>query len=259
MSVPSDRAVLLCGHGSRDAATLAEFETFRSALAARLAPLPVAACYLEFAAPDIGDGLQQLYRQGARRILALPVMLYAANHVKRDIPRALDQFARQYPGLSVAFGRELALHPKLIAAAADRIAAAEAKAPRAIARRDSLLLVIGRGTSDPEANGQAVELARALGETMGFGQAAAGYAGSAAPNVTAALEDAAGHGCARIVVFPYFLFTGVLVKRVHGAMAEVAARHREIDFIAADHLQNHPLVIEALAERLGEIDQAAVR
>lgn len=258
LSVRSDRAVLLCGHGSRDDDTIAEFELLRAALAARRAPQPVLASYLEFAAPDIREGLRRLYEQGARRILALPVMLYAARHVKRDIPRELDRFAREHPDLSVGFGRELARHPKLIAAAAERIAAAERRNARPTLRSDSLLLVIGRGTNDAAANGQVAELASTLGETMGFGQAAAGYAGAAEPNVTAALEAAAERGCARVLLFPYFLFTGVLVKRVHGAMAEVAARHPRIDFIAADHLKHHPLVIEALAERLAEIEQAAI-
>ena len=245
--------MLLCGHGSRDAETLAEFDSFRAAVAARLAPQPVLSSYLEFAAPDIRAGLDQLYAQGARHILALPVMLYAAGHVKRDIPRELDHFAQAHPDVSVGFGRELGLHDKLIAAAADLIVTAERQTARPTLRGDSLLLVIGRGTNDAKANSQVAELARRLGEDMGFGQAAAGFAGSAAPNVAAALEAAAERGCARVVLFPFFLFTGVLVKRVQAALAETAARYPRIDFIAAEHLKHHPLVIEALAERLGEI------
>ena len=244
---------MLCGHGSRDGATLAEFELLRAALAARLTPQAVLSSYLEFAAPDIGDGLRQLYQQGARRIHALPVMLYAAGHVKRDIPRELENFAKEHPDLSVAFGRELARHPKLIAAATERIAAAERQIARPTLRSDSLLLVIGRGTKDAAANGQVAELAHRLGEAMGFGAAAAGYAGSAEPNVTTALQDAAERGCSRVLLFPYFLFTGVLVKRVLTAMAEIAARHPRLEFITAEHLKDHPLVVEALIERLAEI------
>ena len=253
MNIPSDRAVLLCGHGSRDGETLAEFDQFRAALAARLAPQKVLSSYLEFAAPDIHAGLDQLYGQGARRIQALPVMLYAASHVKRDIPRELELFAQAHSDVSVAFGRELGLHDKLIAAATERIAVAERQTARAVLRGDSLLLVIGRGTKEAKANGEVSELARRLAEEMGFGQSAAGFAGSAAPNVAAALEAAAEQGCARVVLFPYFLFTGVLVKRVLAAMAEIAARHPRIEFIAAEHLKDHPLVIEALVERLGEL------
>ena len=245
---------MLCGHGSRDGDTIAEFELLRAALAARLAPQAVLSSYLEFAAPDIGAGLRQLYAQGARRILALPLMLYAASHVKRDIPRELELFKRAHPDVTVAFGRELARHDKLIAACADRIAMAERLTARATTRGDSLLLVIGRGTKEAAANSQVAELAYQLGECMGFGQTATGFAGSAEPNVATALQDAAERGCDRVLLFPYFLFTGVLVKRVHQAMAETAARFPRIEFIAAEYLKHHPLVIEALAERLAEIE-----
>jgi sirohydrochlorin cobaltochelatase len=250
----TEHAVLLCGHGSRDSEGVAEFEAFRAAAAARLAPVPVIGSYLEFATPNIHDGLQQLYDQGARRIHALPVMLFAAGHVKNDIPWELNSFAKAHGDASVDFGRELALDPKLIAAAADRITAAEAKSPRTIARADSLLLVVGRGTNDPDANGNVAKLARMLGEGLGFGWAAAGYSGVTEPNVASALARAAKMGFARIIVFPYFLFTGVLVKRVYAAMAEAASHHTEIEFIAADYLKHHPQVIEALVDRLAEID-----
>lgn len=252
---PSDHAVLLCGHGSRDAEGVAEFEAFRAATAARLAPLPVVGSYLEFAAPNIRDGLQQLYDRGARRIHALPVMLFAAGHVKNDIPWELNSFAKDHADVTVDFGRELALDPKLIAAAADRIAAAETNSARMVARADTLLLVVGRGTNDPDANGNVAKLARMLGEGLGFGWSAAGYSGVTEPSTANALERAARLGFTRILVFPYFLFNGVLVKRVYAAMAEAAARHPETEFIAADYLKHHPQVIEAMVDRLAEIDQ----
>jgi sirohydrochlorin cobaltochelatase len=254
LNVKTDHAVLLCGHGSRDGEGVAEFEAFRAAAAERLKPVPVVGSYLEFAAPNIRGGLQQLYDAGARRIHALPVMLFAAGHVKNDIPWELNSFAKEHADASVEFGRELALDPKLIAAAADRIQTAEARSPHTVARSDSLLLVVGRGTNDPDANGNVAKLARMLGEGLGFGWAAAGYSGVTEPKVAAALERAARLGFARITVFPYFLFTGVLVKRVYAAMAEAAARHPEIEFLAADYLKHHPMVIEALVDRLAEID-----
>jgi sirohydrochlorin cobaltochelatase len=207
-----------------------------------------------FAAPNIRGGLQQLYDAGARRIHALPVMLFAAGHVKNDIPWELNSFAQEHADVSVEFGRELALDPKQNAGAADRIQAAETQSPRIVARGDSLLLVVGRGTNDPDANGNVAKLARMLGEGLGFGWAAAGYSGVTEPNVASALARAAKMGFARIIVFPYFLFTGVLVKRVYAAMAEAASHHTEIEFIAADYLKHHPQVIEALVDRLAEID-----
>ena len=58
---------------------------------------------------------------------------------------------------------------------------------------------------------------------MGFGWAETAYSGVAHPRVDAALDRAARLGFRRIVVFPYFLFTGVLVKRIYAETDEVAA------------------------------------
>jgi sirohydrochlorin cobaltochelatase len=247
-----DTAVLLCAHGSRDTEGVDEFETFAKAVAARLSPTPVTHGYLEFAAPNIGDGLEKLYATGARKIVALPIMLFAAGHVKNDIPSELNSFAALHDDLAVEFGRELALEPKLIAASGARIAEAEAKSPQAISRADSLLLVVGRGTNDPDANGNIAKLARMLWEGLGYGWAEVAYSGVTEPKVGAALDRAAKLGFKRIVVFPYFLFTGVLVKRVYAAADEAQARHPGIEILKADYLKDHPLVIDTLIERLDE-------
>ncbi len=247
-------AVLLCGHGSRDGEGVAEFETFRQAVTRRLAPMPVERGYLEFASPNIGSSLDALYDQGARKIIALPIMLFAAGHVKNDIPSELNSFAAIRPDVAVEFGRELALEPKLIAAAAARITEAEEMSARGIARADSLLLVVGRGTNDPDANGNISKLARMLWEGLGYGWAEVAFSGVTEPKVGAALDRAARLGFKRIVVFPYFLFTGVLVKRVYAAADEAALRHPEIEILKADYLKDHPLVIETIVERMGETD-----
>jgi sirohydrochlorin cobaltochelatase len=56
-----------------------------------------------------------------------------------------------------------------------------------------------------------------------------------------------------VIVFPYFLFTGVLVKRIYDHTDQVAAAHPEIEFIKAPYLNDHPLVLDAFAERVEEI------
>ena len=67
------------------------------------------------------------------------------------------------------------------------------------------------------------------------------------------LARAARLGFRRIIVFPYFLFTGVLVKRIYQQTDEVAALHPQIEFIKADYLNDHPLVLDAFVERVAEI------
>lgn len=244
----SETAILLCGHGSRDPETAAEFERTAGALRGRMSPHGFATGYLEFARPTIQQGLAQLAAAGARRILAIPAMLFAAGHVKNDLPREIKSFIAGNPSVEVRLGRDLSIDEKLLTASADRIAAA-APAPR----DDALLVVVGRGTSNPEVNAKVATIARVLRERMGFAAAECAFSGVAHPRVDAALESAARRGFRRIVVFPYFLFTGVLVKRVYAHAGAVAACFPEIEFIKAGHLCDHPLVVDALAERVSEL------
>jgi len=247
-----ETAVLLCGHGSRDPDAIGEFEIAATALRRRLAPQDFATGYLEFARPTIQQGLADLVSRGARRILAVPGMLFAASHVKNDLPWEMNSFMAANPGIEVRLGRDLAIDPKLLAAAAERIAAA---APED--RQDAVLVVVGRGTNDPDANSNIAKITRMLWEGMGFGWAETAYSGVAHPRVDAALDRAARLGFRRIVVFPYFLFTGVLVKRIYAQTDDAAARFPTIEFVKASYLRDHPLVIDAFLERATEIEGGA--
>ncbi|HJU20461.1 MAG TPA: sirohydrochlorin chelatase [Stellaceae bacterium] len=246
----NETAVLLCGHGSRDPEAIGEFESLAAALRPRLGAFDFASGYLEFARPTIGDALAQLARRGARQILAVPGMLFAASHVKNDLPWEVNIFAAENRHIEIRFGRDLAIDPRLLKAAASRIAAAgEEGVPRA----DTILVVVGRGTNDPDANSNIAKLARLLWEGMGFGWAEAAFSGVAHPRVDAALARAARLGFRRIVVFPYFLFTGVLVKRIYRETDAAARRFPDIAFAKAPYLRDHPEVLEAFRERIVEL------
>jgi sirohydrochlorin cobaltochelatase len=246
-------AVMICGHGSRDRDAVAECARAAAGLTARLPEHDVAFGYLEFARPSIREGLAALAARGAQHILVLPAMLSAASHVRRDLPREVERFAVDFPRIEVRFGRQLSTEPKLLEAAVARIADCERHGTADVPRRESLLLVIGRGTRDAEANANVGKLARLLADNMEFGRVERGYGGTAEPLTEPALRHAATLGFKRIVVFPYFLFTGVLVKRVYAASDRVAADRPAIEIIKAPYLGDHPLVLDCLADRVAEL------
>src|SRR5690606_893706 len=152
---------------------------------------------------------------GVDRILAVPGMLFAAGHAKNDIPSVLNSYSALHHGFPIAYGRELGIDLRLIRAAGDRIATATAAAGPELSRHETLLMGVGRGASDPDANSNVAKVMRLLWEGMGFGWGEVAYSGVTFPLVGPALDHAARLGYRRIVVFPYFLFTGVLVKRIY--------------------------------------------
>jgi sirohydrochlorin cobaltochelatase len=60
-------------------------------------------------------------------------------------------------------------------------------------------------------------------------------------------------GFKRIVVFPYFLFSGVLVSRIRQHTERVATDHPDVRFIQASYLGDQAQVIETFVERVHEV------
>ena len=245
--------VMVCGHGSRNEDAVREFATVAEGLRGRLPEYPVDYGYLEFATPIIRTGLDNLRDQGVDRVLAVPGMLFAAGHAKNDIPSVLNAYAARQDGLTVEYGRELGVDLKMTRAAGDRIREVLDAAGGDVPLHETLLMVVGRGASDPDANSNVAKVMRMLWEGMGFGWGETCYSGVTFPLVEPGLEHAARLGYRRIVVFPYFLFTGVLVNRIYDYTDAVAARHPDIEFIKAPYLNNHPLVIDTFVDRVREI------
>ena len=246
--------VMLCGHGSRSSAAVSEFASLASKLPRYLPDWPVEHGFLEFANPVIRDGLDNLRTSGCNRILAVPGLLFAAMHAKNDIPSVLNTYAAQH-GLKVEYGRELGVDAKLISAAAERIAAAEDAANEhvEVSRAETCLVVVGRGSSDPDANSNVSKIARMLWEGLGFGWCETAYSGITFPLVKPCLENISLMPFRRIIVFPYFLFSGILVDRIYGFTDMVASQCKTIQFVKAGYLNDHPGVLGAFAERATEI------
>jgi sirohydrochlorin ferrochelatase len=244
-------ATLIVGHGSQDPAGIQQFLQL-VALFQQHDPAQIVECgFLEFARPTIQQGLDRCVERGAQSIVVLPGVLMAAGHAKNDIPSEVQAARRRHSGIVIHQGRHFHLHPKILQLCAMKIEAAENQAAP-LERKDTLLLVVGRGSSDPDANSDVHKLARLLWEGMGFGWASACYIGITMPRLPEALACCQRLGFARILVFPFFLFTGRLEKRIGQLTAEFAAEHPESEFLVADYLDAHPLLIQVLLDRTQE-------
>ncbi|NRA86425.1 MAG: sirohydrochlorin chelatase [Rhizobiales bacterium] len=252
LAEPQKTGIMICGHGSRDLGAVAEFSKLSKAIAKYLPNIPVDYGYLEFATPIIKTGLKNLQDQGVTRVLAIPGMLFAAGHAKNDIPSVLNTYAKQHD-LHIDYGRDLSIDTKMIRAASDRVNEAIAQAGDQISNQDTLLMVIGRGASAPDANSNVQKVMRLLLEGIGLGWGETGYSGVTFPLVQPALEHAVKLGYKRIITFPYFLFTGILVDRIYAYHDKVAAQYPDIEFVKASYLNDHSLVIETFLNRVLEI------
>jgi sirohydrochlorin cobaltochelatase len=245
------RALLIAGHGSRDPDGIAEFLELARQYRAFRPDVPTEIAFLEFARPTIQEGVDRLVQQGADQVIVLPGVLMAAGHAKNDMASEVRRARERYPRVEFLMGRALEVEPRLLQLC--RVRYQEALAGHA--ERDpneTLLLLVGRGSSDPDANANIAKVARFLQEGYPTGWAAWAYTGVTTPLLADALAVCARTGFRRVVVQPYFLFTGVLLKRIYAQVEEHQRLRAEVEFVATPHLQVHRLLLETFAERADE-------
>lgn len=263
MTVPAHATTLLIGHGTRDAEGAQEALAFAARVADHLAERrgpgwPVVPCFLELSDPPILPTIARCIEDGAREIVALPLMLFGATHVKSDIPAALAVARARHPSLALRYGAPLGVQPELLEVVDERIAAVESTAPP-ISRDETAILLVERGSSDPDANARVYQLGRMIWEGRGFGWVEPCFIGITRPSLEEGIARCLTLGARRVLVLPYFLFTGVLVRRINRIVAEVAARHPSVDFRVAAHLGCHPRLLDLVVRRVEEAHGGAVR
>ena len=246
--------LLVVGHGTRDPAGVAQFQALVARVRGRAQGLPVAGGLIELAPPPVSDAVAELTAAGHRRLAAVPLVLVAAGHAKGDIPASLARERERHPGLSYAYGRPLGPHPALLALLQERLDAVLAPEERA----GTAVLLVGRGSSDPDANAEVHKVARLLEEGQLGGSVLTvetAFVSLAAPGVPAGLERCRRLGAERVVVLPYFLFAGVLPDRITDQARAWAGGQPGLDVRRADLIGDcdglADLVLERYAEALG--------
>ncbi|GAA2191399.1 uroporphyrinogen-III C-methyltransferase [Micromonospora lupini] len=258
--------LVIVGHGTRSAAGVDQFAALVERVRRRGDIGDVEGGFIELSRPPLTDAVGALVARGHRALVALPLVLTAAGHGKGDIPAAMAREQERHPGLTYRYGRPLGPHPLLHDALAERIDAALADAapsdaspaetsPAGVDRAGTWVALIGRGSTDPDANAEVAKVARLLWEGRGYAGVEPGFISLASPSVPEVLDRLRRLGARRIVVAPYFLFAGVLPDRIVAQSAEFAAAHPDLDVRVAEVIGDcdalADLVLERHAEALG--------
>jgi sirohydrochlorin ferrochelatase/(2Fe-2S) ferredoxin len=243
------RIVLVVGHGSREAAANDEFEQLVARYQARRPELELRHGYIELARPSLAEALESV-PQSAAGVTLLPLFLFAAGHVKNDIPLALAAARRHRPEMAFNSTRALGVHAELVELLLER--AAKAMPIDDENAKRTAVIVVGRGSSDPDANGDFCKLARLVGEARPFGWVLPAFVGITRPRFAETLELAARSRPERLLVLPYFLFGGRLLRQIEEQAAAFAARYAWIQTGVAGGLGVHERLMRVMDERIAE-------
>jgi sirohydrochlorin ferrochelatase/(2Fe-2S) ferredoxin len=238
--------VLIVGHGSREPDANAELEAMVAAFRATRPELDVAHGYVELATPALGPALRALADR-VDHVIALPLFLFMAGHAKNDLPLALAEVRRERPDVRFTAARALGVHPSLVELAFER---ARPALERAKQPAKTCVIVVGRGASDPDANGDFCKVVRLFAEGRGLGWVMPCFIGITEPRFEAAADLVARARPERIVVVPYFLFAGRLIDKLRTQVAGFAARYPWIPIELAPHLGNDDRLFALIDERV---------
>ena len=242
------QALLLVGHGSGEAEGNAQFRELAERLRAAGGERPVEHCFIELAQPGIDAGIDACVRRGADQVAVLPITLFAANHAKVEVPEYLDAARSRHPGVSFHYGRPFGIDPLMIGILRDRFAEVEA-AHGPFDRASTAVILVGRGSSDADANSDLAKVGRIFLEREQVALVDICYTGVTRPDLPTVMRRLARLGTERVVVLPYFLFTGVLVRRIEGWVRAMQAEFEAVPIHLGNYFGSHPDLVKLILAR----------
>ncbi|RDE33719.1 sirohydrochlorin chelatase [Parageobacillus thermoglucosidasius] len=240
------QAILYVCHGSRVAKARAEATAFVERCKAKIDVPIQELCFIELAVPDIATGIDICVQKGATRIIVLPILLLSAGHAKHDIPEAIRQAARRHPHVDIVLGKPFGVHQTMIDIVADRI-----KEQTVPLDHESMVLLIGRGSSDPDTKRDMAAIARLLQENINVPRVDTCFLAAARPTLEDGLYEASRSSYQKIFVVPYLLFTGILMKTIEKKLRSLSSTNKQ--WILCNYLGYHPLLETIVKEKANRL------
>ena len=246
---PMKKAVLFVGHGSRLEAGNEEVRQFVEQMKTYIDPaLLVETCFLEFAAPNIEDGIQLCIEKGADEVHVIPIILLHAGHSKLHIPAEIEHAREHFPDVRFTYGQTIGIHEEIFEILKSRLSEVGFNPDEK--HEDTAILLIARGGSDPYANGDFYKITRLLWEKLDVPIVESAFMGVTTPTVEQGIERCIRLGAKKIVMLPYFLFTGVLMERMAKMVEQFTEQYEDVDFLLANYFGYHPNLKKVLLERM---------
>lgn len=244
-------AILFVGHGSKDPEGNDQVRQFIHNIKGSLdESLLVETCFLEFELPTIYQGIDTCVEKGAERIVIIPIMLLPAGHSKIHIPAAIDAAKQKYPNVNITYGRPIGIHEDNITILTTRLSeiGEDVENPS----DDTAVILLGRGGSDPDGNSDLYKMSRLFWEKTNYALVEPAFMGVTGPRLAEGIDRCIKLGTRKVVILPYFLFTGILIKRLEKMIGQFQEKYPEVEFKLASYFGFHPKLETILIERVEE-------
>ncbi|MFD0768220.1 sirohydrochlorin chelatase [Bacillus sp. CGMCC 1.60114] len=231
------KGIVYIGHGSRLQEGNKQFIHFVQSVIKERSKGIQKIGFLELTTPTVQDAITEAILDGATEVLLVPVLLFAAAHYKRDVPFEIDQLKKRYPHITFSVVPPFSTHPLMIELVIKRIR-------QAMPIQDSEILLVGRGSSDPQPIHELQQIGATVERKIGM-PVSCSFLTKGAPSFTEELNRIAA-AAQHVYVMPYLLFTGLLLRKIE------RHAHTYTNVTTCNCLQFDPYMKSALLKRMEE-------
>ncbi|WP_168188731.1 sirohydrochlorin chelatase [Thermoflavimicrobium daqui] len=242
-------AVLFIGHGSRVSKANKELLLFTKKVALQLDAPIIETCFLEWVSPNIPQGIDRCVRRGAKRIRLLPIMLFAAGHAKVDIPQAIAKAHQKYPHIQFDYGQPIGSDKGMLPILMNQLYLVQP-----YPSKQTAVLIVGRGSSDLDANSELYKIARMFWEKSAVQWVEVAYYGVTYPSFEEGIERCITLGAKEVIILPYLLFTGVIMRRMKEKLEIQKKKVPSISLQMCHYLGADDLLVDVFSNRLNQME-----
>lgn len=241
-------AIIYIGHGSRVAEGNEQFTQFIEKVKKRISTPIQEIAFLEKAEPTLLDAVDRCAKQGATIVTVVPVFLFAAGHVKIDLPEQLNKVNKIYPHITFSCTEPISPERSMVDILLERLVESRYPIHDNTALDDTTILIVGRGSSDISQKKDFLKIRAALEEKCSVQAVDYCFLAASDPSFIDGLKIALSRPARNVYVIPYLLFTGVLMHRMKKMIAEISANTNK-NIVLTNSLGYHPKLVDIIVSR----------
>lgn len=246
-------SLLFMGHGSRDSEAVDECmsmaEDVEKEIGQQFTP-----GFLELSKPLLFPEIVRQIDNGVRRFLCFPNMLLPGRHTMDHLPGVLGWAQRHFPEVEFYYGNFIGNHPLVFEILYNNYRKSKEDLAGPVPDISTAVVVVGRGSSSDRSNKTFEKMVRRFQKKFEIPNVTHCYVSLTPPDIPSTLHRIAGSGNYRnVLVLPYFLFTGVLYKRIKSITEDVSRHYQRVQFSVGDYFGKDERLKNIIESRVREL------
>lgn len=238
------------GHGSRDAEAVDECMSMVDSIESELGQ-PFTPGFLELSKPLLFPEIVRQIDEGVRRFLCFPNMLLPGRHTMDHLPGVIGWAQRHFPEVEFYYGNFIGNHPLVFEILYNNYKKGLKEFAGQPTDLTTAVVVVGRGSTSERSNKTFEKMVDRFQTKFQIDNLTHCYVSLVKPDIPSTLHALAQNDqYRRIVLLPYFMFTGVLYKRIKSITDDVAENYDDTQFVVGDYFGRDERLREIIEQRI---------